>query len=655
MKLEAGLNKLKECYLFAHLTYCILSAACLVGWLRITRHFFDDGFLHYLWIGCMLAIMALIPAQHKIITKTFYRQYRHLHLYKSLYTLTICAIYIPVLSRVITKNEFSLLIVVPVILCSIICGTAYGVASSLLVSAATLGVSLGRKGLSTDLITEYILTLALLLTTAWFVGQSIAYIITLLYQLQDNETYLKHTLNSLGVATLHVNREGRVIYRNRCFEQIFGNEDQDLRGIIRKHLPFLENHLDEPGTPVFGQALDGRGRSLPVQCIIYPVSFGLEKNAGFLLCVHDISLSEKLQEEKIRTNYFIDFINAGVLLTDETNKIIDINRQAELLFNMSRQQILNNSLQDLLNGLAGQQNDAKAAQESSKAGSPHREIMLGGRTMLINCADLRNSAGKLIGTACIINDITAQREMEKKMHRSATLAAIGELAAGTAHEIRNPLTAIKGFLQLMQRKKEARVGDLSDYLDIVLTEVDRINTIVSEFLKLARPEKVELYPVHLHEVISSVWELLKSKALLHKVHMVLDMDRETPAILGNVDLLKQVIINLVNNAIQASRPGGTVRVATTRLENGARLVVADDGTGIEPPVLQRIFDPYFTTRDEGTGLGLAITNRIVNDHNAVIDVSSTPGQGTEFRVDFPAAGEARNGPQELAPASDQPG
>lgn len=639
MKPDAGLNKLKDCYLFAHLTYCILTATCLIGWLKATEMRLFDGY-NVLWFICMIAILALIPAQHRIITQTFLQDYRNLHLYKILYTTVICLIYIPIITGVFAVAGLSILTIVPVILASIVCGTVYGMVTALVMSLTTMYISFAAEGYNSTLFTEQILLLALLATTAWFIGQSFEYIKNLYQQILTSENYLKKTLNNLGIATLHVNRSGRIIHGNKRFGELIGmeiTEGMDLKDIAETHLPFLNPVLNvlfnnaKEANPVFGQAVDGRGRLIPVQCIIYPVSSGLDDDRGVLICIHDISLPQKLEKEKILTNYFIDFINAGVILADATGNIIEMNRQAEYLLNISKDDTINNNLAGFLGQLAGESPDPD--------GKPNYEMELGDRSLLVNCADLCDKGGRTIGHVCIINDISEHKELERKMQRSATLSAIGELAAGTAHEIRNPLTSIRGFLQLMNERKDDRIGDVESYFKLILSEVDRINAIVLEFLKLARPKKLDMQLVNLNEIVDSIWDLVHNEAVLREVKMSRQQNPDLPLVMGNADMIKQVVINLTNNAIQAAGPKSTVRVITLRYKDGARLSVEDNGPGMDKSLQARIFDPYFTTRDEGTGLGLAITSKIVNDHNGSINVSSAPGKGARFNVDFPPYSE----------------
>lgn len=637
IKLEAGLSRLKECYLFAHLTYSVLFVTCFLEWLKSTQIYLSNDYI-LLWIACLIIILALIPAQHVIITKTFFQDTKYLILYKIAYAAAICILYIPIVTGIFAAGNLGVLIIVPVVLNSIICGTIYGLATSLVVAAAMAFVSNTGSGFTPELITNHILALAVLATTSWFIGQAFDYIKNLLHQLLESERNHRDILNQLDIATLYLDGSHQLIEENQCFRDLFGIKKYhslSSEEVIGKHLPFMKDYLEGnsghaiEGIPVFGQACDSHGNMIPVQCAAYPANADFGEKKGLVLCINDISLSKKLEEEKIRTNFFIDFLKSGLILADATGKIIEINREAEVLLNQPKAVAINKNMTALLTYATGETADPLSLKKSGY------EAQLEGKTLLFNWADL-HSGDKIIGSACIINDITDQKEMERKIHRSAMLSAIGELAAGTAHEIRNPLTSIRGFLQLLLEKKDAKISKFESYFEVMLTEVDRINAIITEFLKLAKPEKIKLYQVNLNDVVLSIWELLKNEAILKEIKLELSLDQAVNPIMGNKDMLKQVIINLVTNAFQAVGPGGQVRVATSMGNNGTILLsVHDSGPGMEESVLARIFDPFFTTRDEGTGLGLAITNKIVNDHNAMIDVTSGPSQGTTFYIKFP--------------------
>jgi PAS domain S-box-containing protein len=258
--------------------------------------------------------------------------------------------------------------------------------------------------------------------------------------------------------------------------------------------------------------------------------------------------------------------------------------------------------------------------------------------------------GTVEAAVAVVRDLTRLRQLEAEVRRGETLAAAGRMAVGFAHEIRNPLGAIRGAVQLLSREL-AGESRLREYTDVVLTEVDRVNRIIEMLLDLGRPVKPRAVPLNLHQMLERVLLVNEEGATAHRVSLVRRYDPSLPPILGDEDRLAQVFHNLVRNAIEAMKQGGHLTV-TTRvslnalfgkmdLGSGPRsmveLQVADDGKGIPPAVRAKIFDPFFTTKPSGLGLGLAICHRILEEHHGAIQVDSARGQGTVVTCFLPIA------------------
>ncbi|NMB75738.1 MAG: histidine kinase [Myxococcales bacterium] len=230
------------------------------------------------------------------------------------------------------------------------------------------------------------------------------------------------------------------------------------------------------------------------------------------------------------------------------------------------------------------------------------------------------------------------------------LAVLGQMAAGLAHEIRNPLGAIKGAAQYLD---PAAVGDdASEFLKIIIEETDRLNQVVDQFLDYARPLKATQSTIDLNEVVSHTLKLF-SPTLPTSVTLKTELAKDLPALEGNAQQLTQVFLNLLRNALEATPEGGCITVRTLRtrdhsefwagsaLRAGAvQVEIQDTGKGIPPEALERIFVPFYTTKDRGTGLGLAICQRLIENHNGEIRVWSRPGEGSTFRVFLPARAPA---------------
>jgi len=226
-------------------------------------------------------------------------------------------------------------------------------------------------------------------------------------------------------------------------------------------------------------------------------------------------------------------------------------------------------------------------------------------------------------------------QTEEQLRRADRLSALGELSAGMAHEIRNPLGSIKGAVEIIKddySPEEAKY----EFIQILLKESDRLNQIVQEFLGFARPKNPEFHFVDLNEAIESVLTLTAQEARKARVQVQKKLD---PSIgKRNLDggLLKQAILNLILNAIQAMPDGGVLTVSSSLAAGAVEVRVTDTGTGISEENRKKLFSPFFTTKKNGTGLGLAITYRIIENHRGTIDVASEPGKGTTFLVRIPA-------------------
>ncbi|ASB65096.1 MULTISPECIES: PAS domain-containing protein [Bacillus] len=232
----------------------------------------------------------------------------------------------------------------------------------------------------------------------------------------------------------------------------------------------------------------------------------------------------------------------------------------------------------------------------------------------------------------ILRDISERKQTEELMLKSEKLSIAGQLAAGIAHEIRNPLTAIKGFLQLMK----PTMGENEHYFEIVFSELSRIELILSELLMLAKPQQNAVKErVNLKKIISEVTALLETQANLKGIFIKTDYEHDSMYINGDQNQLKQVFINLIKNAVESMPDGGTVHIIMTEDEYSVNVTVKDEGDGIPENVLKRIGEPFLTTKEKGTGLGLMVTFNLIKNHQGAIQVDSKPDRGTAFHITFP--------------------
>lgn len=245
----------------------------------------------------------------------------------------------------------------------------------------------------------------------------------------------------------------------------------------------------------------------------------------------------------------------------------------------------------------------------------------------------------------IISDLSTVRKLESQMEEAdhifamEKLAVLGQLAAGIAHEIRNPLAVIDGFIQLMLRK-ELDQEKRQAYLVLMHPEVKRINELVSEFLMLAKPQVVKYESTNLYAVIKATVEFMFSEAALHNIEIILDIQDEELCIEMDAKQMKQVFMNVIKNAIEASTAGNQVSIKVIEKEATVEIIVMDQGEGISPEQLRKIFDPFFTQKDTGTGLGLTTSLNIVRNHRGDIEVFSTLGVETSMIITLPLMKQA---------------
>ncbi len=227
--------------------------------------------------------------------------------------------------------------------------------------------------------------------------------------------------------------------------------------------------------------------------------------------------------------------------------------------------------------------------------------------------------------------------MESQLDVASRLAAISRISGGVAHEIKNPLNAISLHLDLLRARLDGAENELTSEIDILSKEVRRLDRVVKTFLDFSRPVDVRLVEVDLAALVAEVAALMTPQARLARIDMYFDAPRgEVMQIRGDADMLKQAVLNLVTNALDAMKQGGWLRLSVARNGESVILEVADNGPGIPPELRQKVFQLYFTTKPAGSGIGLAMTYRAVQLHNGTIDFFSEDGRGTTFRLEFPA-------------------
>ena len=265
-----------------------------------------------------------------------------------------------------------------------------------------------------------------------------------------------------------------------------------------------------------------------------------------------------------------------------------------------------------------------------------REIRKGGRTFACRAYPLRDPSGRLVAAIVYGRDVTREKELARTLERNEKLMTLGQIAAGIAHEINTPLTAVSAYAQLLSlRSDDTKAAESARRIQ---EGVERIHRLVRNLMSFVRPPSEDLYPVDLNEVVADALSFSRYEVTRGSTRLVEDLADDLPKVLGSKDQLVQILINLLTNARDAVAGRGTVTVRT-RHENGrVLLVVEDDGPGIAPGHIDRLFEPFFTTKPpgKGTGLGLFVAQGIASRHRGSVTLESEPGRGTRAVLSLPA-------------------
>lgn len=343
----------------------------------------------------------------------------------------------------------------------------------------------------------------------------------------------------------------------------------------------------------------------------------------------------------MRMGDIFDAIPCAVIAVDKNRRIRLYNHKAEAFLGIPAAVALGRPFAEALREVATEEDDQFIANclETGSAIGP-RDIMLIGDERQIparqDIAPIYDKTGKITGALVTFHASCPNPEPVQLLRQLESLSGIGEMAAGAIHEVRNPLTSIGGFVQLL-KIRATRLNDLTAaaYCTLINEEIFHINNILTDFLTLAKPPSNKFARIDILATVRDVLSLMYGEALLAKIELIGQLSETNWFILGNSEKIKEVLINLIRNAFQAMEPGGTVTVTASAGDRHVFITVSDTGYGIPPSILPNIFRPFFTTKDTGTGLGLAISEAVMREHGGKITVTSTPGQGSTFTLVFP--------------------
>jgi two-component system sensor histidine kinase HydH len=360
----------------------------------------------------------------------------------------------------------------------------------------------------------------------------------------------------------------------------------------------------------------------------------------FIFVIQNYYLVDKtLKQTKDYTRQVIASMANGLLSIDTDGKIASYNLLALELLDLKESNAQGMDLKKIINfPTSGIDQTLNHNQPVLEKEIQHRKSSGEIIPLAISATPIIENDGKCQGAVIVLRDLSEIKQLEEKVRRSEKLAAIGELAAGVAHEIRNPLSSIRGFAQFLRHALRDKPQD-QQYAETMVTEVDRINNVVTDLLTFARPMEAELAPTDVTELVEHSLRLVEADAKSHGVEIQMNIS-DLSKVKLDANQMTQALLNLLLNALQEVKPKGRIEIgAELKVQDSClHLWVEDDGTGIAKDQKEKIFEPFFTTRKKGTGLGLPIVHKIIENHNGEIRVQSPLGgkkYGSRFTIIIP--------------------
>ena len=365
----------------------------------------------------------------------------------------------------------------------------------------------------------------------------------------------------------------------------------------------------------------------------------------FIFIVQNYYLVDRtLDRMKSYMENVVESMADGLISIDREGRIVTLNRQAVEILGSERERIEGRNITELLGD--GVAEILGPPEERSLVRDREMEIRKGPDVKIplsLSAAPLKDDEGQEMGSVLLIRDLREIRDLQGKVRRSERLASLGRLAAGVAHEIRNPLSSIRGFAQYFVKRFHGQTEE-EGYASVMVKEVDRLNRVITELLDFAGPKEPRREPNSLEDIADHALKLLAPDLAARKVEVFKEYQPGLPAVSVDRDQISQVFLNLLLNAIESMEGGGEIRLTLRRCgpPPAVEAAIADTGAGIPADDLEKVFEPFFSRKRKGTGLGLAIVHQIIESHRGEIRVESGPGRGTTFRINLPVDGDSES-------------
>lgn len=463
--------------------------------------------------------------------------------------------------------------------------------------------------------------------------------------LESKERLLRSLLDGMPAAMLMYDADYRLNFANQRALEILGCSLQDILGMTNREivdmfyedyrestLLSLVNDNQRPIENVVHRIITKQGEELKLRIDARKLPDG-----GYLVTFNEAKKEQELGNLQIQTQTILNSLYNLVLLADNQNRILMCNRAFEEVMEIPRSEVTTMTLKDLYYKLqietdAHDLSDPNQMYEI-KCTTPSGQT----KYLLFQLAPVYNVDNEKIGTIVVASNITVIKEQQLQLQQQDKLATLGQMAVGMVHEIRNPLTVIKGYSQLI--KQFAQNDQLKTYASEIDKETTELNRVVSDFLTFAKPQPPVFKVITLNKIVEDIRPMLESNSFVHGVTINIDLTREECLVKADSHQIRQVILNLVKNAIEATldQPNPLVSISTYRdAEAGeAVLEVRDNGHGMTEEEQRQVGTPFYTTKSKGTGLGLSICYQLVGEHGGRMLLSSKLKKGTVITVRLP--------------------
>jgi PAS domain S-box-containing protein len=468
-------------------------------------------------------------------------------------------------------------------------------------------------------------------------------------ELENAHTYLSKILNGLPIGLLTFDYDRNLISANTAAQKMLGYTRDGQTGlpeeefskkaysIIKDLTAKNSGNQDLSGKIVKAENLQGENINLRVSV----QNFG---DGNYMYLLAEAKREQELENLQLQTQTVLNALTNLVLMMDKNRKIIMCNKALSETFHIPEKDVLGMDISEFGDMVNCSRREILLRRPKPNDGPREKAFEasfitpLGEkREVVFHFAPVYNIETELIGYICIGVDVTTMKTEQEKLRQQEKLAVLGQMAAGLVHEIKNPLTAIRGFSQII--KNETLDDRIRQYADIMETEADCVNGVVSDFLAFAKPRPPALRPLSLNRLVNSMSLMLESQFFIKGIKLKIEISPEEKPVMLDEDQIKQVILNMVRNAIDASSDAKEPQVVLKTEYKGdseeMAVIISDNGRGISPEEMVNIGTPFYTTKDKGTGLGLSICFQIVKQHSGRIDIDARIGVGSTFSIMLP--------------------